>query len=220
MDSTPQGEPKVRQRVRIRFCKQGDLRLVGHRDLARLLQRLCRRAGLGLAMSEGFHPKPRMSFPSALAVGIEGLDEVMEVELARTYSADDVLFRLRAHATPGLEFRSVDFLPPGPKKQKARLGSVTYRIAIPAARREEAAGRIERLLASPARRVVRRGRDEPIDLGDSLESLALDEGMLSMRFRVTQRAGPGPRDLLAALGLDDLEPCGACLRRTAVEVLP
>jgi radical SAM-linked protein len=220
MDSTPQGEPKVRQRVRIRFCKQGDLRLVGHRDLARLLQRLFRRAALALAMSEGFHPKPRMSFPSALAVGIEGLDEVMEVELARAHTADDLLARLRAHVMPGLDFRSVDVLPQGPKRQRARVGSVTYQIAIPAARRVDATGRIERLLACPACPIVRAGRDEPIDIGESLEALALDVGVLSMRFRVTQRAGPGPRDLLAALGLDDLEPRGACLRRTAVEVLP
>ena len=53
----------VRQRVRIRFRKQGDLRLIGHRDLVRCLERLFRRAGLPLGMSEGFHPKPRMSFP-------------------------------------------------------------------------------------------------------------------------------------------------------------
>jgi hypothetical protein len=55
------------------------------------MERLFRRAGLRLGMSEGFHPKPRLSFPSALAVGIEGLDEVMELELAQTYSADELL---------------------------------------------------------------------------------------------------------------------------------
>ena len=38
----------VRQRVRIRFRKQGDLRFVGHRDLVRSLERLFRaRAGFG-----------------------------------------------------------------------------------------------------------------------------------------------------------------------------
>ena len=35
----------VRQRVRIRFAKQGDLRLIGHRDLMRTWERLFRRAG-------------------------------------------------------------------------------------------------------------------------------------------------------------------------------
>jgi hypothetical protein len=74
----------VRLRVRVRFSKQGDLRLIGHRDLMRCFERLFRRAGLRLRFSEGFHPKPRMTFPLALAVGIEGTDEVMELELAET----------------------------------------------------------------------------------------------------------------------------------------
>ena len=72
----------VRHRVRIRFCKQGDLRWIGHRDLMRCMERLFRRAALPLGMSQGFHPKPRMSFPAALAVGIAAMDEVMELELA------------------------------------------------------------------------------------------------------------------------------------------
>ncbi len=78
----------VRLRVRIRFSKQGDLRLIGHRDLMRCLERVFRRAQLALGFSQGFHPKPRMTFPSALAVGIEGLDEVMEVELADAGKGD------------------------------------------------------------------------------------------------------------------------------------
>ena len=60
----------VRHRVRIRFRKQDDLRWIGHRDLMRCCERWFRRAGVALRRSEGFHPKPRMSFPSALAVGI------------------------------------------------------------------------------------------------------------------------------------------------------
>ncbi|HEX3724775.1 MAG TPA: TIGR03936 family radical SAM-associated protein, partial [Pirellulales bacterium] len=62
----------VRQRVRIRFRKQGDLRLLGHRDLLRAWERLLRRTGLELRMSAGFHPRPKINFPSALAVGIAG----------------------------------------------------------------------------------------------------------------------------------------------------
>ena len=63
----------IRQRVRIRFRKSGDLRLIGHRDLVRAWERAFRRAALPLGMSEGFHPKPRMSIPAALGLGIEGL---------------------------------------------------------------------------------------------------------------------------------------------------
>ncbi len=165
----------VRLRVRVRFSKQGDLRLIGHRDLMRCLERLFRRAGLALSFSEGFHPKPRMTFPLALAVGIEGDDEVMELELAETTTAEagkgdsphlperpegclaqkgtvpfsgteELLRRLAPHAPPGLAFRSVEVLPEGCKK--ASVHSVTYEAPIPTPDQAGLGGRIERLLAA------------------------------------------------------------------------
>jgi len=110
----------VRLRVRIRFTKQGDLRLIGHRDLMRCFERVFRRAGLALSFSQGFHPKPRMTFPSALAVGIEGLNEVMEVELAKAADAEDLLRRLRRHAPPGLVFLAAEALPEGSRKVRVQ----------------------------------------------------------------------------------------------------
>ena len=106
----------VRQRVRMRFCKQGDLRLIGHRDLMRCLERLFRRAGLPLAMSQGFHPKPRMTFPSALALGIEGVDEVLELELTESPPAEELLQRLTPHAPPGA-WAEVGRSPPGRRQE-------------------------------------------------------------------------------------------------------
>jgi radical SAM-linked protein len=219
MGSTQSDEPKVRQRVRIRFSKQGDLRLIGHRDLARLMERLFRRAGLRLGMSEGFHPKPRMSFPSALAVGIEGLDEVMELELAEARAADELHATLSACAVPGLAFHAIDVLPEGPKKQKAQIESLTYQISIPAERQAETARLVAELWASRSCPVARPNR-APVDPREFLDGLTVADGVLSMRFRVTREASPGPRDLLAALGLADLERQGVRLRRTAVEAGP
>lgn len=214
------GEPQVRQRVRLRFSKQEDLRLIGHRDLARLMERLFRRAGLRLGMSEGFHPKPRISFPSALAVGIEGRDEWMEIELAEPCASDELQSRLSAHTVPGLAFQVVEVLPWGTPRRKPRVGSVTYEISIPAERRAETTERIAALCDRRSYPIQRPNRDEPIDLCEFLDALSLDHGVLSMRLRVTRQAGPAPRDVLAALGLADLERQGVCLARTAVELQP
>ncbi len=71
----------IRVRFRLRFRKREDLRWISHHDLVRTVERWLRRAGLPLRRSEGFHPKPKLSFPSALALGIAALDEVMEFEL-------------------------------------------------------------------------------------------------------------------------------------------
>ena len=67
----------------------------------RCFERLFRRAGLALSMSQGFHPKPQMTFPLALAVGIEGRDEVMEIELTESPPAEELLAQLRPQSPAG-----------------------------------------------------------------------------------------------------------------------
>ena len=121
-------ERMVRLRVRIRFCKQDDLRLIGHRDLMRCFERLFRRASVPLGMSQGFHPKPRMTFPLPLAVGIEGADEVMELEIADPIGAEDLLARLISQAPRGLTPKSVEILAPGEKKARALRAS--YQVPV------------------------------------------------------------------------------------------
>lgn len=218
----------VRPRVRIRFRKQGDLRLIGHRDLVRLLERLFRRAGVGLAMSQGFHPKPRMSFPSALALGIEGLDEVMEVELAEP-AAETLQSQLTQHSVPGLSFAAVEILPPGAKK--AQMRSATYQLSVPGDRLAATADWLaafcgERSGAASETSEVSQTSgvcpDAPapqaILVRQSLEELRLEEGILRFRLRCSRQRSAGPRDVLAVLGLGDVERLGARLARAEVQL--
>jgi len=206
----------VRQRVRIRFSKQDDLRLIGHRDLVRLLERLFRRAGLRLGMSEGFHPKPRMSFPSALAVGIEGLDEVMELELAESYPAETLLERLTSQAVAGLVFRSVEILPP--HARKARVRSAQYRVSIPGGHGDQVAAHTGRLLARSSCPIDRPQGRGPVDVRRSVQELSFRDGVLTMRLSAGRGPSAGPREVLRALELDNLEHEGGRIQRTAVEL--
>lgn len=69
-------------RLRIRFSKLGKIRFTSHRDTARIWERGLRRAGLPVAYSEGFTPRPRISFGLALPTGYESEAEYLDVELA------------------------------------------------------------------------------------------------------------------------------------------
>jgi radical SAM-linked protein len=206
----------IRQRIRIRFRKEGDLRLISHRDLLRTLERLFRRAELPLGMSEGFHPKPRMSFPSALAVGIAGTDEVMELELSQERTADEVLAMLGPHLPPGLAINSVEVMPSGARKAQVRF--VRFELPLPAERKAAAAERIAGLLAQVEHIVQREEGRGPIDVRSFGDELALADDRLHMRLRVTAEGAARPREVLQALGLDDLESQGCYLSRTAVEL--
>ncbi len=206
----------ARQRVRIRFAKQGDLRLISHRDLMRTWERLFRRAGVALAMTEGFHPKPKMMFPSALAVGIEGLDEVVEIELPEEHEHERLAELFRRHAPPGLAIHGVE---PLAAVGKTRLRGMTFQVDVPVERRGLVAERMEWLERQSSYLVTREGRAAPIELRPLIEELALcDNGTLAMRLRVEKDGSARPREVLEALGLANVESLGIVLRRTAVEL--
>ncbi len=208
----------VHERVRVRFSKQGDLRLVSHRDLARTLERLFRRARVAVCQSQGFHPKPRMMFPSALALGIAGVDEVVEVDLEVPCQLHELLDRLTAQAPSGLSFHSAEIVPAGSKKAQAK--SQTLEAPIPGDRLSEVADRVQTLLAASSYRVERKDRGEQLDVRPLIEELSLSEGVLRLKLRIAQEASARPRDILLALGLTEPEVQALALTRTAVELQP
>ena len=97
-------------RIRIRFEKNDSLRFLGHRDLIRALERIFRRTGLELVMSEGFHPRPRMRFSDPLAVGQIGLNEVMDLTVGAIDDPIQLQEALNRHSIPGLKFKQIDIL--------------------------------------------------------------------------------------------------------------
>ena len=67
--------------VRFRFTKLGTLALTSQQDLARVLPRTFRRAGLKLKVSQGFNPRPVISFGPALPLGIPSLSEIVDISV-------------------------------------------------------------------------------------------------------------------------------------------
>lgn len=99
--------------LRARFTKLGKVRFLSHRDLARVWERALRRAGIRVAYSEGFSPRPRLSFGLALSTGYESLGEYLDIDLA-----DDVdpaqLPGIVSDALPhGMEAQIAITIPPG-----------------------------------------------------------------------------------------------------------
>jgi hypothetical protein len=67
--------------LRARFSKLGKVRFTSHRDVARIWERALRRAGLPVAYTEGFSPRPKLSFGLALSTGYESLGEYLDISL-------------------------------------------------------------------------------------------------------------------------------------------
>jgi radical SAM-linked protein len=79
--------PKVsRQRLQLKFTRGPEVRYISHLDLMRLWERALRRAGIPIAYSEGFNPRPRMALGSPLAVGVTSDGELLDLFLEQRIS--------------------------------------------------------------------------------------------------------------------------------------
>lgn len=118
-------------RVRIAFTKVEEAKYIAHLDLARVFERSIRRAGIRMAYSEGFNPHPKISFGSALAVGVEGEREYVDLELEQDLDLKEILGRLQEQLPVGIRLLEGRTISQGTKALMAVLNAASYRINVP-----------------------------------------------------------------------------------------
>jgi radical SAM-linked protein len=203
-------------KYRVRFRKAGDLRLVSHHDLMHVLERMFRRADLKVAITQGFHPRPRLWFALSLALGVAGLNEVLELELVNPLSADELRDRLVQRCPPGLEILSVR---PIDLRTSARVRRALYELPLP----ETIADIEDRSAAFLARTECWAERTRPhprrINLRPFVSELRSGEQRLQMALWITSNGAARPEEIIAALGLQHLLDAGAVIERTDLEII-
>ena len=111
-----------------RFSVTGRGRFLGHLDRMEAFRRAVRRAGGRLALSAGMRPKPLLTLVLPLGVGVQGLEELCEFELAEE-PGEGFAERL-ASALPG-HMRLLDLqLYQGARRLAARVVGASYRVVL------------------------------------------------------------------------------------------
>jgi radical SAM-linked protein len=205
----------TRDKVRLRFRKDGDLRLVSHRDLMKCFERMCRRAALPVVTTQGYHPQPRIVFPLSLALGIAGLDEAVEIELEGPHDPEVVAATLARVAPPGLTILSARRIP---LKASGQARRACFRVPLPShlatcaacaqvaqAARAGLAERIQSLLSAKECWFERtRPNARRLDLRPFVRDLCLREDTLEIDLWVTPTGTARPDEVLTVLGLAGL----------------
>jgi radical SAM family uncharacterized protein/radical SAM-linked protein len=124
----PQGTP---HRYRLRYTKLGRVAFLGHLDLVRHLPRIFRRAGFTLFYSEGFHPKPELSYGPALGLGIPSLGELVDITLVDDVAPDELLRRLARVTLDGIEFSEAARLGPADRPVGGVIAEAEYAARLP-----------------------------------------------------------------------------------------
>ena len=96
------------QRIRVRFSKEGEMRLVSHLDLVRLFDRAVRRAKLPISFTGGYHPGPRISIANALSLGMTSSGEIVDFDLTEEMDLEVFRDQLAAQLPTGINVDSVE----------------------------------------------------------------------------------------------------------------
>lgn len=182
------------------FEKTPRLRMIGHLDLMRAMQRALRRSDLPLRYSQGFNPHILLTFAAPLSLGMAGRREIMEVPLEKEMTPEAFKAQFSAALPPDLPLVSctaVDDRHPAPM---AQLSAASYEAKLDAV--PESFG--ETLTAFlnqpeiPAMRKTKTGL-KPCDIRPMIYALSLTGDTLCMTLALCEKATCKPDLLLDSL---------------------
>ncbi len=213
-------------RFRVRFDKHGKIRFTSHRDMARIWERAIRKVGLPVAYTEGFTPRPRISFGLALPTGYasdgEYLDIVMDESavgadgavsgtgVASETSIDLIQMKEQlSRALPvGMNVQAIEMIAGRTGSLQEEVVICTWRFEIRELGDIEARGAVADVLAADRLMVTRqrKGRETTEDIRPAVLSLAVKgEGETGVELEAELAAKPRlvrPSELMAFLAPD------------------
>lgn len=118
-------------KIRSEITKGEEIRYISHLDYASAVERAIRRTNLPVSYSEGFNPHMKISFASALAVGVTSDAEYMDVEFKEPIYVKGFCETMRNQLPPGIELlRAVEIVDKQPALM-AIVNSAVYQVCLP-----------------------------------------------------------------------------------------
>ena len=184
------------KKLSLNYSKLEQAKYYGHLELMNIFMRALKRAGVPVRFSEGFHPKPKVSFKDPLPIGLESRCEQLTLTVPVLSSARDIIDRLNANLPAGLRMHDLEDTPDG-HEGKGPLSS-TYKVWLQAGRFSEVelAAFNAKTLAT-IERLDRKGKLKKIDLKAMVISIEIID---SRQLQMILSSEPGktlrPRDVL------------------------
>jgi radical SAM family uncharacterized protein/radical SAM-linked protein len=198
LHSTDESKTAATLTVRIQYTKTGYARFISHLDCIRLFDRALRRAGIRMAYSTGFNPRPRLSFSPALSLGYSSDAEYFDLDLVEN-PADDLAGRLNSVLIEGVHIVETRIIRKQVPSLQSSITTLIYRIDL--ADHPLQLDSVQKLLAKSDLYVTRthQGEVQSVDIRPFIESVYPDNG--SLRIQLASQKGKTARveDILGYL---------------------
>ncbi|MBI4834589.1 MAG: DUF2344 domain-containing protein [Planctomycetes bacterium] len=187
--------------IQVRFTKHGQSRFLSHRELMTAIQRAVRRGNIPVKMSEGFNPRPRISFPTALSLGIESNDEVIYMILSEWITPNDVIKKFQAQLPSGIKIIEVE---PVLSTVLPKVEEVEYHIIFNSYKDSPDEHQIARFMEQK-QVLIQRTRKEKVQLKDVKKFITnvrkLNDQTLFLGVKFTPEGSVSPEEVLESFGV-------------------
>ncbi|MHB8962441.1 MAG: TIGR03936 family radical SAM-associated protein [Saccharofermentanales bacterium] len=183
--------------LRLKFSRRDSLAYIAHLDMLRLFERAILRSRIDCNYSQGFNPRPSMVFALPLGVGVETVDDYLDIEIRSRVSPVEITDRLNKALPEGIRILEAAFVPKISKSIMALVHSAEYVFLFPGI------GRFCRLIQSSETLEVEKtsaGKVRAINIKDYIIEIgAPDDHSLRARFKAGSKDNLRPDLFLKAI---------------------
>lgn len=117
--------------IRVRFSRKGATSYVAHLDMMRIFERAMKRAGINCEYSQGFNPRPVMAFALPLGVGVETIDDYVDITINDPISPVEMVARLKKAMPDGIDIIGAIKAPTEKDSMMAQVTAAQYMFLLP-----------------------------------------------------------------------------------------
>lgn len=161
-----------RLRVRVEYEKGSGIRYLSHLDMVRLWERLIRRSGIRVRLSQGFNPHLKLSLGTVLPVGVWGKHEYVDFEMDDDVQLAELKDKLISQVPPGLLIKRLARINDNEPSLMSAVNTARYKISLNIG--ADADRIINEIKKSPEVMVERKNKNKIIDIKPGILGIQLN----------------------------------------------
>jgi len=181
----------------IKFARDENSCYVAHLDMMRIFERSVRRAGIDCDYTQGFNPRPVMTFALPLGVGVESIDDYAHITLKKKTNPGEFVEKMNRNLPQGIKILGAETITESKKSLMARVIACEYLFLY------KGIGRFKDIIISSEKLPViktSKGKRREIDIKNYVLSIdSPDENSLSVMVKAGSKENLRPDLFLASL---------------------
>jgi len=185
----------------LRFSRDENSCYVAHLDMMRIFERAVRRAGIECEYTQGFNPRPVMTFALPLGVGVESIDDYAHITLRKKTNPGEFLEKMNKSLPEGIKILGAKEITEPKKSLMASVCACEYLFLF------KGIGRFKEIILSLDKMSVTKnskGKKREINVKEYILSIdSPDENSLSVMVKAGSQENLRPDLFLSSLiGMD------------------